>query len=129
MPVKDIQLDCGHPVKIAFDDLNGHEVASAVNHEAAPAKTRCVMNRHSGNEISRRVGLYQLSKALETTQGSDYRSRMEVRTRSRDFKRVRLVFIDRLNGFSRAVDTYNQCAGHPSRWRSWRNRNASLRLE
>jgi hypothetical protein len=57
MPVEDVQLNRGHPIQSAFDNVERHEVASAVDHEAAPAKTWSVANRHCGNEITRCIRL------------------------------------------------------------------------
>src|SRR6202041_3115529 len=40
MPVEYVKLNGGHPVETAADNVDRHEVASAVNHKTAPAKTR-----------------------------------------------------------------------------------------
>ena len=51
--MEDIQFHGGHAVERAFENVDWHEVASAVDHESAPAETWRVVNRYGGNENSR----------------------------------------------------------------------------
>src|SRR5579872_3209582 len=44
MPVKNVQFNSGHAIDGAPDNLDWNEVASAVDHKAAPAKARCIVN-------------------------------------------------------------------------------------
>jgi hypothetical protein len=115
--VEDIQFDGGHTVDRAEENVNRHEVPSAVDHQAAPAKTRSVVNRYCGKKISRYIRLHKLLQSFETVHGSDDCSGVKVRAGRGDFKRVGLVFIDRLNGFSSSIDTDNERRGCARRWR------------
>src|SRR5262252_4632395 len=62
MPVQDVELDRFHAIKIAFDDLNRHEVAGDVHEQAAPWKTRTVFDHHPRRGESFRTASSQLKK-------------------------------------------------------------------
>ena len=44
MPMKNIQLDRFHPIQIAFNYRDGHEVSAGIDHQPAPWKARLVIN-------------------------------------------------------------------------------------
>jgi hypothetical protein len=64
MPVKDVELDGCHAVKGAFDNGDRLEVATAVYHQAAPPKTRGIVNGNCGNHVAAAIRLDELDQGF-----------------------------------------------------------------
>ena len=75
--MEDVELDRGHAVEGALENFDWHEVASAVDHEAAPAEARRVVNRHDRKERSGGVGLDELLESCEAAASPRPLSRLE----------------------------------------------------
>ena len=100
VPVEDVELHRGHPVEGPLENVDRHEVASAVDQKATPAEARCIAYRNAGNKIAGGVGLDQLQQSFQAAHGSDNRCRMQVRARRGHVQRVRLVLAYGLDLFS-----------------------------
>ena len=66
--MEDIQLHGFHPVQVAFNHGDRHEVASGIDHQPAPWKTRLVVDGDHGNAEALRCNSYQLQKGLQSVQ-------------------------------------------------------------
>src|SRR6185437_7554588 len=50
VPVEYVEFDGGHSIERAIDNLNGHKVTAAIEHEAAPLEPRRILNVHAGKD-------------------------------------------------------------------------------
>ena len=73
--VQDVHLDRGHAVEVAFDDLDGLEMAADVDHQAAPGEAGLVGDGDAGEIIALFVRAQQLEEGLEPPQNADVRLR------------------------------------------------------
>src|SRR5580704_15510678 len=94
MPVEDVELNGGHSVEGTSDHVDRHEVASTVDHQAAPTKTWRVVNRHCRNKITGSIGLHELLQSLEAMHGSHHSSGVQASARGSYVERVGLIFVD-----------------------------------
>src|ERR1051326_7675185 len=101
MPMEDVELNRCHAVERTFYNLDGHEVACAVDHQSTPTKTWRVVNRYGRDKWPSCVRMDELFQSFEAVHRPDYSRRSKMRARGSDFKRVGLVLLDRLDGFSR----------------------------
>ncbi len=109
--MEDVHLDFGQGVEGSLDDADGLEVAADIDHEAAPREARCILNGNGGQREAARVGLDQLQKSLKTVHGSYVGGRLQMCVLWGDLERVRLVFVDALHLFARAVDRDRERTG------------------
>ena len=70
MPVENVHFYRFHSVQVALNDIQRNEVASGIDHQSAPGKSRRVMNRdHRHREaVGRRF--HQLQKSLQAVHSS-----------------------------------------------------------
>src|SRR5207253_11087909 len=52
VPVEDVELHRGHPVEGPLENVDRHEVASAVDQKATPAEARCIRSEEHTSELS-----------------------------------------------------------------------------
>src|ERR1700677_261602 len=94
MPVKYVQLYCGHAVQVALQRIERDEVASNVDHQSTPGKPRLVLNGNCRSNKAVGGSLYQLQKCLQPAHDSESRRCFELRTRCADLQRVRFIFTE-----------------------------------
>jgi hypothetical protein len=73
--VEDVEFHRGHSVQGVFEYFDRNEMASAVDHEAAPAEAWRVLNRYGGNKQTSCVGLNQLLQGCEPVHRPNHSSR------------------------------------------------------
>ena len=79
MPVEDVQLHGGHAIEIALDHFDRLEVPSAIDHQAAPAKARRVLNLRRGKYVVGSRLLHKLDQSLRGRASLQPRLRLQVR--------------------------------------------------
>ncbi len=92
VPMEDVQLDGFHAVQIALQYRDRHEVASGINHQAAPGKSRLILNTDNRRPETVRRDVDQLQKCLQPAQHSQGIRRMQLRARRGYVQRVGLIF-------------------------------------
>ena len=104
VPVEDVELDGGHAVEGALDDVHRLEVAATVDHEAAPGKPGRIVDRDDGEYIVIAGGLGELNERFQAVHRSYYRIGFNIDTGGCDGKRVGLVLGDGLDLLAWAFD-------------------------
>jgi hypothetical protein len=82
--MEDVELDRSHAVKGTLDNGDGLEVTAAVDHQATPAETGCVVNADNGDDIAAAGGLHELDEGFKTVHGSDFSWRVDFRAGESD---------------------------------------------
>src|SRR6202040_3774923 len=65
MPVKYVELYCGHAVQVPLKDVERDKVAADVNHQSAPGKTRTIIDNDRRRSEAFARGRHQLKKGLQ----------------------------------------------------------------
>ena len=68
MPVQDVHLHGGHTIEVAFEHIEGNEVAADVDEQAAPREAGLVLYGDGGGGESGRSDLDELQKCLQAAQ-------------------------------------------------------------
>ncbi len=98
VPVEDVELHQRHAVEVALDDVDGLKVAAYVDHEAAPAETRLVVDDRSGDDRFAVTEGSQLEQGFEAVHDADDRRGLERNALGGDVELVGLVLVDALDG-------------------------------
>ena len=97
VPVEDVQLHGSHGVDVALQNVERLEMPDAIDHQAAPAKARSVVDGDGGHDIDGAGRLHQLHQRLHGMNCADSSGRMDVHARGIRLQHVRLVFVDALH--------------------------------
>ena len=100
--VQDVELYERHAVEVALDDLQRLPVARHIDHQAAPGKTRPVLDAHRRQEPpGGGVRLEQLQQCFEAMQGTEHGRSPEDGLRGSYLETVRLVLAEYRDGGTR----------------------------
>ncbi len=77
MPVKDIEFRGGHAIERSFHRAHRLKMAAHIEHEAAPAKTRHIVDGHGGQHASTVLHGRQLQKGLKSVHRSQVGGRSQ----------------------------------------------------
>ena len=108
-----VELDRGHGVQVALDDFERHEVARAIQHEAAPGEARTVLDVHGRDLEAARAGSDRLQEGLETVHRAGHCGSLHQGAIGGDVQRIGFVLAQRGIGGAgrRAFHAQNGTAG------------------
>src|SRR5712692_5516482 len=109
VPVKNVHLHGFHPIDIPADDIEWNEMAGGIDHEAAPRKTRLVLNLKRGCGKTAGGDIHQLEKGLETVHCPERRWGRKFRALSGHFQNVALVLADLLDFLAGVPGLNHKC--------------------
>src|SRR5436853_6859821 len=101
MPVKDVELDCGHRIQISFENFHRLVVAGDVDEQTAPGKARLILDLNSRQIISVPLALKQLEKSLQAASPTYHRRRDQPSLLVVHFQTVPSLFVERRNDLTR----------------------------
>jgi hypothetical protein len=96
VPVEYVELHGGHAIQGVLQNVHGLEVPSAVDHQAAPAESRRVMNGDSRDKVTAALGLHQLDEGFQAMQRALLGRGIDLCACAGDAQRVALVLVDGL---------------------------------
>src|SRR5215471_704149 len=92
VPVKDIELDRRHGVKIPFEHFHGLVVTRYVNQETTPLKAWLILNLYGRQIEAISITVDELQKGFEAPQRADDSHRSELRLPIGNNQLITLIF-------------------------------------
>ena len=108
MPVKDVHLHRFHSVQVPLEHFHGRKVPARIDQQAAPAKSRLVLDAHCWCGKSIRRHIHELQKSLQAAQNAERIRRIQFCARGRYLQRVGIVLTRLLNFLAGVVRMHNQ---------------------
>src|SRR5437868_4287387 len=97
MPVQHVHLHRFHSIEVAFEDIEGNEMAADVNQQTTPGEPRLIFNRYYGDCKPLRRYFDQLQESLQAVQNAKWIRRVERGAGRRDYQLVRFIFAELLH--------------------------------